>query len=164
MNKYDNNEFLNIINNVLLNEEFQELKRIKHHGISRYEHSLRVSYYTYIITKGMFLNYKEATIAALLHDFFTDEVKEENGFNRLIKHPNIAVDNAKKHFKLSPMQEDIIKTHMFPVSIIPPKYLESWIVDFVDDGAAIYEKISSTKNELSTAVTFLFLVFISIFK
>ena len=112
----------------------------------------------------MHLNYKEATIAALLHDFFTDEVKEKNGFMRLIKHPNIALINAKKYYHLTPLQEDIIKTHMFPVTILPPKYLESWLVDIIDDFSAIYEKTKSTKNELSTAITFLFIVFIEFFK
>ena len=164
MKRYNNEEFYNIINDILLNKEFDELKKIDHHGITRHEHCLRVAYYTYIVTKTMHLNYKEATIAALLHDFFTDEVKEKNGFMRLIKHPSIALLNAKKYYHLTPLQEDIIKTHMFPVTILPPKYLESWLVDIIDDFSAIYEKTKSTKNELSTAITFLFIVFIQFFK
>ena len=59
------------------------------------------------------------------------------------------------------MQEDIIKTHMFPITLTPPKYLESWIVDIVDDIAAVYEKVFSVRKELSAATTFLFLLLIN---
>ena len=38
------------------------------------------------------------------------------------------------------LEEDIIKTHMFPIGKKVPKYLESWIVDLVDDIASVYEK------------------------
>ena len=53
---------------------------------------------------------------------------------------------------------------MFPVTIMPPKYLESWIVDIVDDIAAIYEKSHSVKKDLQTAATFIFVLMISIIK
>ena len=51
MNKYQDIEFKNIISSIESNEEFQKLKNIKHHGITRYEHSLRVAYYSYKETK-----------------------------------------------------------------------------------------------------------------
>lgn len=158
MKKYSNYEFLNIVSPILENIEFERLKNVDHHGITRYEHCLRVSYYTYIITKYLGFNYEEATIAALLHDFFTDEVCEDNGIQRLRKHPTYAVENAKKYFSLTLLQEDIIKTHMFPVTFLPPKYLESWIVDIVDDIAAIYERIFSIQKEIKAALIFLFVL------
>ena len=164
MEKYHNLEFYKIINPILDNKEFLKLKSITHHGITRFDHCMRVAYYTYVITKGMNLNYKEATEAALLHDFFTDEVKNEKGIARLRKHPSFAVRNAEKYFSLSDMQVDIIKTHMFPVTFTPPRYLESWIVDIIDDFAAVYEKSYSTKKELSAASTFLFLLVLQYFK
>ena len=70
MNKYQDIEFKNIISSIESNEEFQKLKNIKHHGITRYEHSLRVAYYSYKVTKLLHLDYKDTTEAALLHDFF----------------------------------------------------------------------------------------------
>lgn len=156
-----NNEFFNIIKPIINNCEFDKLKDIRHHGITRYDHCMRVAYYSYIVTKFLRLNYKDTTEAALLHDFFTDEVVEENFIKRLTNHPNIAYSNASKYFKLNKMQEDIIKTHMFPITVIPPKYLESWIVDIVDDIAAVYEKVFSVRKELSAATTFLFLLLIN---
>lgn len=156
-----NNEFFNIIKPIINNCEFDKLKDIRHHGITRYDHCMRVAYYSYIVTKFLRLNYKDTTEAALLHDFFTDEVVEENFIKRLTNHPKIAYSNASKYFKLNKMQEDIIKTHMFPITLTPPKYLESWIVDIVDDIAAVYEKVFSVRKELSAATTFLFLLLIN---
>ena len=156
-----NNELFNIIKPIINNCEFDKLKDIRHHGITRYDHCMRVAYYSYIVTKFFRLNYKDTTEAALLHDFFTDEVVEENFIKRLTNHPNIAFLNASKYFKLNKMQEDIIKTHMFPITLTPPKYLESWIVDIVDDIAAVYEKVFSVRKELSAATTFLFLLLIN---
>lgn len=164
MNKYKKEEFSKIVAPFLDIEEFQKLKTIEHHGITRYDHSLRVAYHTYLVTKFLHLNYKEATVAALLHDFFTDEVEEERSLSKLRKHPEHAVKNASKYLELSELQEDIIRTHMFPITFTPPKYLESWIVDVVDDFASIYERSYSTKRQLSAAGMFLFLVVINFFR
>lgn len=156
---YNNLEFLNIIEDILSSSKFIEIKGCIHHGISRYDHCLRVSYYTFLLTKFLKLNYREATRAALLHDFFTDEVKDLNGYKRLVEHPKKALINSKKYFELSELQEDIIIKHMFPVTIIPPKYLESWIVDIVDDFSAIYERVYSMRIQLVAGVkSFLFLI------
>ena len=53
---------------------------------------------------------------------------------------------------------------MLPVTFTPPKYLESWLVDIIDDFAAVYERTYTTKNELSAATTFLFLVMVNFIK
>ena len=164
MNKYKNSEFHRIVKPLLDNCPFEETKKSKHHGITRYEHSMRVAYFSYIVTKLLRLDYKETTEAALLHDFFTDEVKEKNGIARLRQHPSCAVENAKKYFELSDKQEDIIKTHMFPVTFTPPKDIESWIVDLVDDVASIYERGKTMKYEIKTAVSFAFVFLINYIK
>ena len=67
---YTNDEFYSIINDIITNDEFIKTKYIRHHGITRYNHSLGVAYHTFLVTKKLKLNYKEATRAALLHDFF----------------------------------------------------------------------------------------------
>ena len=53
---------------------------------------------------------------------------------------------------------------MFPVTFTPPKYLESWIVDLVDDVAAIYEQGKTMKKDFQTATTFIFIVLINYIK
>ena len=154
-------EFYSLIETIIHNEEFQKMKKISHHGITRYEHLLRVSFYSYKITKFLRLNYQEATRASLLHDFFLEETKNDNQVNALRRHPSYALSNASKYFELTDREQDIIKTHMFPVTFTPPKYLESWVVDFVDDVAGIYEKSYSIRKELSAATTFLMMIFLN---
>ena len=99
----------------------------------------------------------EATRAELLHDFFLEETKDMNQHQALRKHPEYALKNAKKYFELSPMQEDIILKHMYPITYKMPKYKESWIVDIIDDYCSLYERTYSINNELRTAYTFLFI-------
>ena len=142
-------EFELITKDISMNNEFMKLNTCIHHGISRLDHSYRVAYYSYKIMKFFKLNYVEGTRAALLHDFFTDDVSNYGPLGRYRKNPKCALENAQKHFSLTPLQEDIIVKHMFPVTITPPKYLESVIVDIVDDVASIYERVSATTHEVS---------------
>ena len=67
---YNDKKFDNIIRDVMNDIDFKEIDTCVHHGISRLEHSLRVSYYSYKVTKVLGLNYKEVARAGLLHDFF----------------------------------------------------------------------------------------------
>jgi len=130
-----------IVNHILENEEFLKISNCKHHGITRLEHSLRVSYFSYKICKKLHLNAKETAEAGLLHDFFTNDemTKRQNKLSVFI-HPKKSLKNASYHFDLSEMQKDIIYSHMFPlIPNRPPKYLESWLVSFVDKGVAVYE-------------------------
>lgn len=159
MNNYTDEEFERIVSPILEIEEFNRLKFITHHGITRYDHSMRVAYFSYKVSKALKLDYKEVTEAALLHDFFLDEVNHESRVERLRHHPECAVKNASKYIDLTEKQVDIIKTHMFPVTFAPPKYLESWIVDLVDDFAAVYEGCYRMHMEFRSAM-FLFMFFV----
>jgi uncharacterized protein len=156
--------FYEIVDDILKNKEFDKLKLYTHHGITRHEHCLRVAYYTYVVCKALHLNYIEATRAALLHDFFTDEVSKLKAWSRFRTHPTYALKNSKKYYKLSSLQEDIIIRHMFPVTFIPPKYIESWIVDIVDDGSAIYDKIYSMRKQLAAIFNSIIIFIIGFFK
>ena len=160
MYKYKDREFNSLIQPIVEIEEFQKTKNIKHHGLTRYDHSRRVAYFSYLVTKFLRLDYKETTKAAMLHDFFTTEVENENAILKLRRHPNHAVENSQKYFNLSDKQVDIIKTHMFPVTFTPPKYLESWIVDIVDDVVSIYERAFWLKKEIKAVATFLLVLLI----
>jgi len=133
-------EFESIINDITNHEKFCELKQELHHGISRYEHSLRVAKMTYKVTKKFHLDYERVTRAALLHDFYTNEqTKEYNIGKTFAVHPNIALINAKKYFDLDKKQQNIIASHMFPVCNTLPKYKESYIVTCMDKMVAFHE-------------------------
>lgn len=152
MAKCDMNEFYEIVNEYITHPKVLEMKNYIHHGINRYDHSFTVAYYTYKVTKKLNLNYKSATKAAMLHDFFLGEVKHRNSYCRILVHPFYAVKNAKKYFNINKMEEDIIKHHMFPITPIPPLSIEGWIVDMCDNIASIKERgYATTKSIISYA-------------
>jgi len=136
-----NREYINIVSDILDNDKFLVIKKYKHHGINRLEHSMRVSYYSYLVAKKLKLNYIETARGGLLHDFFLKEDLEPKKQKFCFAvHPYRSLENANNNFNLSDLEKDIIINHMFPT--LPhkiPKYVESWLVSFIDKIVAIYE-------------------------
>ncbi len=156
MNKPDIS-FEEIAESIIHTKKFNDLKKESHHGLTRYDHVMRVARYTYKIAKFLELDYVAATRAALLHDYFTN--KEFNGVTGLKKgvvHPNIAYENAKKEFEISEVEKNAIVSHMFPLGDTIPKYKESWVLTFVDKSVATYEV---SKYKLSNTLT-IYMLFI----
>lgn len=132
-------EFNKIIKDIVKNEEFMKLQNEVHHSTTRFDHSLRVAYEVYTKLKDNNPNYVEATRAALLHDFFFDDDLSSSQNDRLNNHPLIALENAKKYFDINELQENIILSHMYPLSYCLPRFKESWIVSLMDKKVTIVE-------------------------
>ncbi|MEG2232972.1 MAG: HD domain-containing protein [Bacilli bacterium] len=147
-------EFNNIVNDILKNDAFIDLKYEIHHGISRMQHSLSVAKVTFLICKKTHIkNYEETIRAALLHDFFkTNEITS----NAFLNHPEVATKNAIKYFNIDDFQKNIIMSHMFPMCKEMPKSKESVIVSLADKAVAIYE-CTKYKVPLQLGATLLFL-------
>lgn len=140
MSQRQKEEFECLVKDIIDNKEFQKLDNELHHGITRYSHSMRVAKATYNTTKALGLDYKEATRAALLHDFFLDnQFSKEESKKKFSTHPQMAVENAKKYYELSEKQENIIESHMFPANLTVPKSAEAWAVSLMDKSVAAYE-------------------------
>ena len=140
--KNNKKEFLNIVNDILENEDVQNLKFYKHHyGFTRLEHSLSVAYKSYLICKFLHLDYRAIARAGLLHDlFFYDcESSDTRPEHHIWLHPKVALNNAEKLFVLNKKERDIILKHMWPMTLVPPKYIESFIITLVDKYCALKE-------------------------
>lgn len=160
-NKLKDRQYVNIVSDILEHEEFEKTKDIVHHGMDRKSHSLRVSYYSYKLSKLLGLDYISVARAGLLHDFFLQDnhnVKISERLETLVSHPKYALDNSKKYFNLNEKEQDIIVSHMFPVSIKPPKYFEGWIVNLVDDVVAIAEIGTKARNKFIYAANFVLIL------
>ena len=145
-------EYYEAVQDIYEHEEFLKLKEFFHHNSSIYEHVQDVAYLSYRICKSLKLDYRSAARGALLHDFFLYDWRNHDvpdlprkKFHG-IEHPTIAVANAKKHFSINEIEEDIIKKHMWPLTIIPPKYKESFIVSFADKYLSSKEFINEYKK------------------
>lgn len=163
-NKYADKEYMSIVKDIIDHEEFNKTKEIMHHGLNRFDHCMRVSYYSYKVTKLLKLNYQDVARAGLLHDFFfvdNNEVDTTKRLDVLINHPKYALMNSKRYFDLNDKEEDIIVSHMFPISLKAPRYMESWIVDIVDNVVAVSEAFYATRKHLGVAVNFLLLVILN---
>lgn len=152
-------EYLNIVNDILNNEEFNKIDEIEHHGITRKEHSLKVSYYSYKLAKILKLNYNDVARGGLLHDFFisnNDRTDKEKLFDTFT-HPKKAVLKASEIFDINDLEKDIIIGHMFPFYKSVPKYGESWIVNLTDKVIGSYELFCQYRYKLDCAANYLYL-------
>ncbi|WP_063510328.1 hypothetical protein, partial [Pediococcus damnosus] len=117
---------------------------------TRLQHSISVSYQSYLIAKKRHLNFRAVARAGLLHDLFYYDwrtTKFDLGTHAYI-HPRIALRNAEKLTPLSPMEKDIILKHMWGATVAFPKYKESMIVSIVDDLAATQEYLGHVQKEV----------------
>ena len=140
--KYTNEEFKNIVKDIISNETVQSLHLYKHHyGSNRYEHSISVAYYSYKICKFLGLDHVSVARAGLLHDLFLYDCEnpETRPKNHIKEHPKTALINAQNLFTLNDLEKDIILNHMWPITTSTPRHLETFIVTFVDKYCAIKE-------------------------
>ncbi len=127
-------EYKKIVKDIFRNTEFKKLYNIEHHGISRMEHSVKISYYSYKIAKKLGMDYVSVARGGLLHDFFLDG-DERNACKKFFDtftHPKRALITSMKNFDINEIEKNIIVSHMFPFYISVPKYKESFLVNLVD--------------------------------
>lgn len=156
-------EFNEICKDILFNKDFLKLKKIGHHEGNRFNHSFDVAYNTYKITKKHNLNYKEATRAALLHDFFLEDFADVCNWNLICNHGKIAKKNALKYYNLTPKQQNIIESHMFPLGFVLPKSKEAWLISGIDKYCATKEFFTNFRYSHVISIISLILILKKIF-
>lgn len=146
----DLKEYEAIIENVMKqlceNSRFPQTAEFRQHGsVSIYEHSIDVARMSCWLAYKLRINVDYASLirGALLHDYFLYDWHDRSKEHRLhaFSHPRKALQNACEDFKLTPKEKNIILRHMFPLTPIPPCYLESWIVCVTDTFCALKETL-----------------------
>lgn len=122
-------------------------KVIPHHGvISCFDHSLFVTYLSVWIAKrfNMKVDMSSLVRGALLHDYYLYDWHIPDPSHRLhgFIHAKKALENARKEYSLTPIEEDIIYKHMFPMNLRLPLYKETLIVCIADKFCASCELCS----------------------
>ena len=69
-----------------------------------------------------------------------------------MRHPEIALKNAKEHFEIGKREEDMIVKHMWPLTIKFPKYAESYVIVIIDKYTAALEIGTHLGRKLKTMV------------
>lgn len=121
----------------------QQMHAIRQHvkAVDCYAHSLFVAYLAFCLCQKLGLDARAAARAGFLHDLYLCDWSQTavGPIERLVIHPRMALANARR-FGLSPMEEDIILTHMWPVTLrAMPHYRESAMVNLADKLATIAE-------------------------
>ena len=145
-------EFLQTAAPLLENPTVQALSRYNHHrGKTRLEHVQEVAWTSFLIgkrfSKRISLDSRAIIRGALLHDLFFYDWLHEGPRLHGLRHHNIALKNARKIISLSKIEEDIIKKHMWPLTVIPPIYPESFLVAMVDTYCSSKDYIVCRKPE-----------------
>lgn len=142
-------EYLECVCEMLEHSAVQSMKKFnQHRGVSCLQHSINVSYRSFLICRRLGLDYRSAARGGLLHDFFLYDWHEENPYGGLhgFRHPKIAAINANRHFDLNKREHDVICKHMWPLTIAMPRYKETFVVVLVDKFYCIKEGLSNTKH------------------
>jgi uncharacterized protein len=125
---------------IINSENFNRTKEhIQHGTTSVRNHCLDVACYSLVINKKLRLgcNKRDLVRGALLHDYFLYDWHDKaylahrqrlHGFH----HPATALRNAEKEYTLTDRQRDIIRKHMWPLTIVPPVCEEAWVVSLAD--------------------------------
>lgn len=155
-------EWMLIVEDVLLHDEFQKRKLfLHHHHLSVWDHSILVSFRAFEVAKYFHADARICALAGLLHDFYsqawisTPELEQlENGkYTTLMKEKKPfykmhafthAEDASENYIRFFPELKnkkitDSIKRHMFPLTLIPPKYKEGFIITIIDKFNSVHE-------------------------
>ena len=145
INTVNNTEYENCVSDLLAHEMTKMMKNFIQHGnTSCLEHCINVSYCSYLICKRLGLDYRSAARGGLLHDFFLYDWHVDKPYKGLhgLVHPRIALQNASRYFNLNDKEKDIIQKHMWPLTLKPPRYRESFVVLCADKYCAFRETVT----------------------
>ena len=142
---------------ILNSANFQRTKEhIQHGNMTVNEHCINVAKTSLMIKKKLHItcNQRDLVRGALLHDYFLYDwhKKDLKNPHKLhgFYHPGRALRNAKKEYVLTKRQEDIIKNHMWPLSVVPPMCREAWIVTAADKYCSLMETFRLHKGKIKT--------------
>ncbi|MCL2811347.1 MAG: HD domain-containing protein [Clostridia bacterium] len=139
-------EFMALVEDLMASPAVQKMRWFRHHfNVNRLEHSVSVAYLSFLVVRRLGGNVRAAARGGLLHDLFLYDPRERGSYRgpHPLTHPQVALENARRHFVLSVLEEEIILTHMFPVGTAIPLHLESLTVCLVDKYCAVNECIGS---------------------
>jgi len=140
-------EFYSYIKDLIDTEPVAQMKQYIQHGTTTtFEHCLNVSYYNYLMCKKLGLDARAGARAGMLHDLFLYDwhyypIRKWDRLRHGATHPKRACENACQHFELTECEKDIIKNHMFPVTIRFPRYKETMVIILVDKYCGAIETV-----------------------
>ena len=117
---------------------------VQHGGISTFEHCESVVRLSRRLNRVLHLHADETALVrgGMLHDFYLYDWHEKNHPLHGFRHPQQAAENAVRYFHVTEKEQQIIQSHMWPLTITRfPKSREAWLVCAADKCCALAETI-----------------------
>lgn len=124
---------------------------VQHGNTTTLEHCQNVAWISYLINEKLKLNADEKILveSAMMHDLFLYDwhdgkpERKTHGFD----HPDIACENAMRYFDIPKKEQDIIRSHMWPLNIKRiPKSKEAAILCIADKYCSFVETFRKNKR------------------
>lgn len=140
-----NREVIECIREMLEKSRLDKMTEFMQHGnTSCLAHTTAVVYCALDIARRLHIsvNKRELIRGGILHDYFLYDWHDGNGRQiHGFTHPGAALENAEKDFILTNRERDIIRKHMFPLTVIPPTCREAWLICLADKICACREAV-----------------------
>ena len=150
LNRQQEERFLEIAKPYLDDDEVNRMKAyIAHGAISVYDHCLNVAKNAFYFNDVLKLKGDEDDLVAggILHDFYLYDWHDASigfGFDKLhgYTHPGIACKNAVEHFAVDAKVQEIIRCHMWPLTLRSlPRSREAIMICLCDKFCALKETL-----------------------
>ena len=150
MKQYIVEEIFHIIQREGILKHIKKMDAYYHHSdVTTMWHCIAVAYFSLKIAYYLKLKVqkKSIIIGALFHDFYLYDWHVPEKYHRFhgFKHGRFALKNSRKIYPINHIEQDIILKHMFPLTVKPPKYKESILVNLVDKGCSVGETLFKSK-------------------
>jgi Predicted HD superfamily hydrolase len=148
-----NKDFISYAAPIIHKGGLKKTDSIPQHGATtRYSHCVSVAYYSLRAANKFKIpcDAKSLVRGALLHDYYFYDWHEKNisHLKNGYIHPKVALHNAMRDYDLNPLEQNIIVRHMFPVTPLPPKHREGFIVCITDKLCGLAETFGVNKIPL----------------
>lgn len=143
--KYEEDrDYLDCVEDILVHPVFCSMEQYIQHGETTCrEHCIQVSYRAYLLCRKHGWDWRAAARGGLLHDLFLYDwhapVKERGHRFHGFTHPGTAAENAEKYFSISPKERQIIRRHMWPLTVVPPTSMAGMAVMWEDKVCGLAE-------------------------
>lgn len=142
--------FSQLAESIIFHPEYQKMKKLRAHGKKTvFEHSMDVARLSFKLNCSLKLNIdeKELITGALLHDFYLYDWHKARSNVPLFKmhgftHPFTACKNAVRIFGINERTQNIIRSHMWPLTLrTVPSNKAAWLVCVCDKAVATMETV-----------------------
>lgn len=127
---------------------FQTNQYMQHGSTTTYEHTISAACVCLWLARKLHIRCDEQSLVrgALLHDYFLYDwhsPRRTHPPKHATRHGSYALKNASEDFSINPLEAEMIREHMWPCTLKPPRHREAYVLILAD-------KICSLKETFST--------------